>query len=508
MRKDFLWGASESGFQFEMGDTKGLAIDRNTDWFVWVHDKKNIENKLVSGDLPEHGINYWYLYKQDHQLAKELGMNAYRLGIEWSRIFPEPTFKVEVDVERDDNNIITDVNIDKAALEQLLIYANQNALGHYRQIIKDLRDRGFKVFVCLNHFTLPLWIHDPIKARDSELKEGPLGWVDSNTVIEFAKYAAFIAWYFGDLVDMWALFNEPTVVAELGYVLIDNGFPPSVFDPVGYINAILNFANAHARGYDAIKKWDTKIADRDSPSAAEIGLIHSVTMTYPLDPKNKKDVEAAKHASYLTNEWILNAITKGEVDLDFDGEIVDYEKIQSFRNKLDWIGVNYYTRTVIKHSEKLMLEASELTDFEMVPGYGHLCERNGRSNAGNKTTDFGWEVYPQGLRDIINLLWNKYKMPIYVTENGIADKKDVLRPHFLIDHIDMVQKAAEEDKVDVRGYFVWSLTDNYEWAHGFKMRFGLIEVNLNTKERIKRGSAEIFRTIAENNGVPENLKRK
>ncbi|MGQ4913793.1 MAG: beta-galactosidase BgaS [Candidatus Asgardarchaeia archaeon] len=507
MKNKFLWGASESGFQFEMGDESKRNIDPNTDWWVWVHDKDNIEKGIVSGDLPENGINYWDLYEKDHNLAKEIGMNAYRIGIEWSRIFPEPTFSIAVDVKRDENDIITEINVDLEAIDRLHSFANQYALAHYRDIIMDLRKKGMKVFVCLNHFTLPLWIHDPIKAKKTNLEDGPLGWADSKTVIEFVKYAAYVAWRLGDLVDMWCLFNEPLVVAELGYLLSDTGFPPGVSSPEGYISVQMNLINAHVRGYDVIKKWDTKKADEDSPSPAEVGLIHNVIPPYPLDPNNEKDIKAAEHFNYLRNELILNAITKGEVDIDFNGEIDSDEIFPSFKNKLDWLGINYYTRVVIKHSEKLFFEASELTDFEMVKGYGHECPPQEKSKAGLPTTDFGWEIYPEGLRDIVKRL-SKYRLPMYITENGIADAEDKLRPMYLIEHLKQVDKLINEDKVDLRGYFTWALTDNYEWASGFKMKFGLFEVDLDTKERIKRKSADIFKEIATAGSVTEEIEKK
>jgi len=173
----FLWGVSVSPFQFEMGDRLRRFIDPNTDWWWWVRDPSNISKKLVSGDLPEDGINYAELYKLDHSLAKDLGLNAYRLSIEWSRIFPCSTRHIEVDVERDGLGLIKDVRITKDVLEQLDEVANEDAVAFYRDIIKDLRMRGFKVIVNLSHFTIPIWLHNPIKARDTNLRRGPLGTV-------------------------------------------------------------------------------------------------------------------------------------------------------------------------------------------------------------------------------------------------------------------------------------------------------------------------------------------
>jgi len=206
---DFLWGVSSSGFQFEMGDLSGESVDANTDWFVWVHDKENFRRGVVSGDFPENGVNYWGLYAKDHEIARRLGLNAYRIGLEWSRIFPKSTADVEVGIERASDGNISNIDLDDKDLEAFEKLADKKALDHYRLIVEDLRTKGFKVFVCLNHFTLPLWIHDPITTRATRLKRGPRGWLDETTVVEFAKYAAYVAFRLGDIVDYWATFNEP-----------------------------------------------------------------------------------------------------------------------------------------------------------------------------------------------------------------------------------------------------------------------------------------------------------
>ena len=117
--ENFLWGVSNSGFQFEMGDSIGKNIDPNTDWYVWVHDSSNIRKGIVSGDLPEKGIDYWSLYKQDHVIAKQLGLNAYRIGVEWSRVFPTSTSTVEVPVEKTSDGDIAKIDVAKSALKRL-----------------------------------------------------------------------------------------------------------------------------------------------------------------------------------------------------------------------------------------------------------------------------------------------------------------------------------------------------------------------------------------------------
>ena len=504
MNKDFLWGASEAGFQFEMESKNDLDNDTNSDWYIWVRDPLNIKHELVSGDFPEEGIGYWHRFRNDHEIAKALGMNAYRIGIEWSRIFPESTKGITVDYETNDLDFITQIDITEEDIDQLRDLVNHKALSHYRDIIMDLRNKGFKVIVNLNHFTLPLWIHNPILARSRNLEEGPIGWVDKNTVIEFTKYAAFIASELGDIVDMWSTLNEPFVVIESGYLMPEAGFPPGVNRPDAYLSAAMNLIMAHIHGYNAIKKWDTIKADPDSDTPAFVGIIHNITPAYPLDSSSEEDIQAAHHFNEIRNYILLNAIINGEIDIDVNCEISDEERIPEYRGKLDWIGINYYTRIVVSHSEEPMIPFSEVTDFKIEMGYGVDCPSNAKSKDGRPTSDFGWELYPEGLRDTIKDV-SRYNLPMYITENGIADATDRLRPAFLVSHIDTMLQAIEKDKMNVRGYFHWALTDNYEWSQGFSKKFGLVEVDLETKERKLRPSADIFKEIVQN-GISEKLR--
>ncbi len=499
----FFWGASSSGFQFEMGDPEGKSIDPNTDWFKWVHDETNIRRGVVSGDLPEHGINYWDLFRSDHELAASIGMNAYRIGIEWSRIFPKPTLDVRVGIELDPEGYITRVEVDDKAIEELDLLANKEAVSRYREIILDLRDRGLKVFVCLNHFTLPLWIHDPIACRDTKLKRGPKGWVDKTTILEFAKYSAYMAWSLGNIVDYWVTFNEPMAVTEAGYFQPEVGFPPGLRNINAFKTACLNIANAHVVAYDLIKKYDKVRADDDSPSAAYVGIVHNIVPIKPYSER-KLDLKAADLMNYIHNKWILEFIVRGKIDRSLVGR--EKYSIDKFKDKLDWLGVNYYTRIVLKGKWVLPLISPVPVIPDIVKGYGFNCTPGGRSLDGMPVSDFGWEVYPQGLSDALDIA-SEYGKPLIVTENGIADSKDNIRPYFLVSHLKVLEEYVEKKK-NVYGYLHWALTDNYEWAQGFKMRFGLIDVDLETKERKPRESSEVFKIIASEKTVPEKLVEK
>src|SRR4051795_10131194 len=244
--KGFLWGVATAGFQGEMG--AGSPNDPNSDWWAWVRDPQNIQQKRVSGDVPENGGSQWTKYKTDIALARnKLNANAYRLSIEWSRIFPRSTEGA-------------------TTIGELDALADQSALAHYRRLLTAIRAADMTPFVTLNHFTLPLWLHDPIAARNAfagvgsddpvPTGFGPAGWLDPRTPAEFAKYAGYVAAKLGDLVDYWAPINEPNVVAVQGYLnaegIFASWFPPGVFNFRAVIVALFNEAQANAAAYDAV----------------------------------------------------------------------------------------------------------------------------------------------------------------------------------------------------------------------------------------------------------------
>ncbi len=497
---NFKWGVSQSGFQFEMGDAYRRFIDPNTDWWHWVRDPYNIATKLVSGDLPEDGIDYIELFKKDHEIARNLGLNIYRIGIEWSRIFPYPTWFVEVDIEYDGNGLIKEVKITKETLEKLDRIANHNALRIYREMILDLRRLGFKVIVNLYHFTLPYWLHDPLRARSTNLREGPLGIIENIFPVEFAKYAAYIAWRLGDLVDLWSTMNEPMVPIELGYMGTYTGFPPGVLAVDKVPKAMSNIVIAHSLAYNAIKKFDRIKADPDSREPASIGIIHNIIPAFDLGDENSKI--AAEHYSYFHNKILLNAIVNGELDVNLDQETIIKPPVLG--GKLDWIGVNYYTRLVTKREEK-RFEHYKILDFDAVPGYGYACIPYGLSKIGRWCDGMGWEHYPEGLKVAIKIA-KQYSDTIYITENGTSDARDIYRPAYIVNHLYVIHELIEEG-INIKGYLHWALTDNYEWPHGFRQKFGLYEVDLITKDRIPRPSSKIYKEIVQTNTIPKEYMK-
>lgn len=495
----FRWGVSSSAFQFEMGDRYRRFIDPNTDWWVWARDPVNVASGRVSGDLPEDGVDYAELYMRDHELARRLGLNIYRITVEWSRIFPCSTRRVSVDVDVDGEGLVRDVRIGEDELRALDELADQRYVEFYRRLILDLRGRGFKVIVNLHHFATPIWLHDPITVRETRGEKGPLGLADPGFVVEFAKYAAYLAWRLGDLVDMWSTFNEPLVNVEAGLLSEGGVFPPGILSPELALRAVRNIVVAHARAYDQVKRWDNVRADGDSGSTAEVGVIHNLAPVYPRGPG---DGEAAEALDYLHNRYILEAWTRGLYDEDLEG---GGSRVAHLGGRLDWLGVNYYTRVVVERSEPRW-RGIPASRFRGVDGYGYSCVPGSFSRDGRPCSEMGWELYPEGMLDVLDLA-SGYGRPVYVTENGVADSRDALRPLYIVSHVAAVERAAGEG-VDVRAYMYWALTDNYEWSRGFSMRFGLYEVDLETKERRPRGSVEVYRRIVAENGVGRGLRER
>ena len=470
-----------AAFQHEMGTSAG-AVDDKSDWYVWLHDPKNAQSGVVTGDVPELGPGYWDLYKGDHRWAEWLGLNAWRTNPDWSRIFPKSTREVEVPCTLDDEGV-KDVEVSESALNKLDLLANRRAVRHYRAMFGDVKARGMKLVLNLYHWALPLWIHDPIAVRDRSSKSGARGWIDDTSVVEFAKYAAYVVWKFRDLVDIWSTMTEPNMVWNGGYS--EGSLPPGLRDRKLAERVSVNLAQAHARAYDQIKRYGGK--------RAKVGVMYATSPSFPLTDSSS-DEEAAKASDEGSTKWFFDAIVKGRVRMAAVSEGIARADM---KNKADWIGVNYFSRNVVKRMDTPPF-------FETQPNYGFLCQPNSKSAEGRPTSDFGWEIYPEGIRKALNL-YKEYGRPLLVSSNGVADASDRYRTRYLISHLHNLRSTMKDDGLEVMGYLHWSLTDNLEWGAGFTKRFGLLHVDMRTKERSPRPSAYVYRDVIRNNAIPEYL---
>ena len=512
-----MWGIGGSpGFQSEMG--QGRFRDTNSDWWAWTHDRENINSGTVRGDLPENGPGGWAdNFATDINNARKLGLGAWRMGIEWSRIFPRSTASVKIGS-----------SVSRADLRALDRLADRSAVQRYGEIIRAVRKAGMKPFMVINTYTLPLWIHDPSAMRDALASRGaddPVptglkksGWLSPETVTEYRKYAAYLAWKFGGLVDWWVPLNEPMVNAIYGYGNIPGAFagtfPPGALSYESAILALEHMADANAAAYDEVHSKDRRDADR-SPSqawvgrslrAARVGLIHNLIHFTPTDPMREADVVATEHAEQVFNRLFPDAAIKGIFDRNGNGVVDPGETEPEMADKADFYGVNYYFRGRVTGLGFPLSSAIPLLDFLPSVGYrwdgnptGPLCP--------TVCSDFGAEIDPDGLGVALREA-AEYGKPIIVTENGLADKEDDLRPRFLVEHLKQVAQAARArpNGVPVLGWFEWNLTDNYEWAAGFTPKFGLYSFNPRTLKRTpRRASVNVLSRITRANAIPGDL---
>jgi beta-glucosidase/6-phospho-beta-glucosidase/beta-galactosidase len=491
--RSFLWGTAIAGLQAEAGGQPSNA-DPRSDWWVWSRDPLNIERGWVTGDRIDQGPGHWRLFRKDIDLAAErLNANAYRFSVEWSRIFPRSTAGVKVGPR-----------IDAADLRRLDRLADHAALRHYAAELRVANRRGLQPFVTLSHFSLPTWIHDPIAVRDALASRGPDdalpklargGWLNASTVREFRKYAAYLAWKLGRRVTFWTPLNEPLVVAANGYVNVPGAFagyfPPGAFSFSGAIRAVINQVKANAAAYDAIHRFDGR---------ARVGPVNNMIAFTPTDPASARDRTATRHADYLFNRLFLNAVVRGNWDLNVDGRIEHGERRPGSAGKADYLGVNYYFRGRVTGLGEPISERIKLLDFLPRTAYATPAQPS-LAPCPTICSDFGSEIYPQGFRASLKTA-GAYGLPVYITENGIADADDDRRAGYLVSHLRQVRASMRSGEARLRGYLYWTLVDNFEWAAGYYPKFGMFSYDPATLRRTERPSARVYARIARTGRLP------
>jgi beta-glucosidase/6-phospho-beta-glucosidase/beta-galactosidase len=473
----FMFGAATAGFQVDMGcPTLPAAecVDANSDWYAWTTSPTitSAPDMFMSGESPAVvGPGHWELFERDFDLLKnEIKGNAYRMSLEWSRIFPRATDGID-------------------GYDALKAVANAAALARYHQMFAALKARGLRPLVTLHHYTMPTWIHDGVGCHVSLRDCTRRGWLDRERIVrEIAKYAGFVAREFGGEVDLWATLNEPFAVVLAGFIQPskDRTNPPGLFLHLTEAKqAFWAMVEAHARMVDAVRANDTVDADGDG-RATRVGVVYAMSPVRPLSPEKPADVSAAKNLFYLYNEVFLNAVAKGEVDADWNGRRV---RRADFEGRLDWLGINYYGGTAVEG-----LGASP------VPGMSPLFTANPFSIR-------VFEENPNGLVEMIRV-GAALGVPVMITENGIRDPNDDgTGPRSIAMHLAAVERAIGEG-LPVEGYFYWSLMDNFEWNHGMAMKFGLFAIDPTdpTKRRVARKGVATFRDIAVAREVPDAIR--
>ncbi len=414
--KDFLWGSATSAHQVEGGNhndwsewekknAERLAKDGGTfwQWGAWQKEKfpEMFEaGNYISGKAAEH----YRRYKADFDIAQQLGHNAHRCSIEWSRIEPEEGV------------------------------FSEEAITHYQQVVSSLKERNLEPFVTLYHWTLPVWVRDMG------------GWENKRTVAHFLQYTKKMIEVLGPEVKFWIPINEPTVYVGHSYII--SVFPPQRKSYILANQVLRNLIKAHKGAY--------KLLHEKLGKDVMVGSSHNLHWHVPARPDNILDRIATPLLDYVR----------------------DRRSLKWSKNYQDFIGFNYYYRDVVK----VVLWGGRYGVIDIV-------------NPNEWVSDMGWDVAPEGIYRVLRYL-KEYNVPIYITENGIADNDDDDRPRFIKEHLSWIKKAMD-DGVDVRGYFYWSLLDNFEWDKGFWPRFGLVEVDYITMERKIRSSAWEYKKIIE-----------
>lgn len=334
------------------------------------------------------------------------------------------------------------MSIEWARIEPRAGEIDHDALDVYREQLGAMRDARIAPMVTLHHFTLPSWLADAG------------GLLAGDFPARLASFARTAAGALGDLCETWITVNEPNVLAAHAYLL--GVWPPAKKDPVLAWRAQRRLLAAHDAAYRALK---------ETRPDARVGVAHHLRAVEPARPRSRADRAAAALFERVFNQAFARAACAHRTQ--------------------DFFGLNYYSRDVVRFSPR---RAAELFVERGVP-------------EGAPVSDLGWEIYPPGLGHLVRTWAKRSGLPVYVTENGIADARDAKRGAFLVDHLREIERAIA-DGVDVRAYYHWSLLDNFEWAEGYEPRFGLVEVNYATGERNMRESARLYARIAAARALP------
>ena len=464
-RGSFRLGAATAAAQIEDGLT-------HNDWYFFTLPVE--EGGLGKGKAPVgEGVRGYTRAVADVGLASDLHLDAYRFSMEWSRVEPERH------------------QIDEAALT------------HYDQVVDALTAAGVRPMITIHHFSSPRWVHD-LLAPDCDDNAAPTdnnlcGWAHPQggpaLVEALAEYAGLLARRYGDRVDDWCTLNEPINYLLAGYGL--GIFPPGrnylLTDFPRLVAAYRNYLAAHVAIYRAIKANDTFDADGDGINA-EVGLTLSV-IDFVAARRNAPsaepaDVTARDRVEYVYHHLFVDSLRGGTFDGDLDG--TPDEQHPSWQGTLDWLGVQYYFRAGVTGSPGVV------PGLRATPCFGTF-DLGACLPVEDPTwwvPAMGYEYYAPGLFTILNDLGHRWPdLPMTVTEGGIATHTGARRAENIVRTLEQIQRARDAG-IDVRGYYHWSLMDNFEWAEGFEPLFGLFTVDRTTFDRTATEGANVLGDIA------------
>ncbi|MDX8361315.1 GH1 family beta-glucosidase [Cytobacillus sp. IB215316] len=438
--KGFVWGTATSSYQIEGAIEKDGRSESIWDTFC------RVPGKVVNGDNGDIACDHYHKIEEDVKLLADLGIKHYRFSVAWPRIFPQKSV------------------------------VNQAGLDFYKRLLAELKKYDIKPALTIYHWDLPQWIQD----------EG--GWVNRNIVDYYMEYATTLFNEFGNEVPMWFTHNEPWCAAFLGY-------GEGVHAP-GHQNwreAIIASHHIFLSHGLAVQKY------KEMNLPGEIGIVLNLQPAYPAT-NSEEDIAATKRQDGYSNRWFLDPIFYGKYPTDmlewFKNEVGEYDFIKendlaTINNPGDFLAVNFYSRSVVAAGEE-----NQLLKLNHIPQEG-------------EHTDMGWEVHPESLYVLLKRLQSEYtELPIYIAENGAAMKDELVagvvddkdRIAYVQSHLEACHRFIEEGG-NLKGYYLWSFMDNFEWAFGYEKRFGMVYVDYKTQQRIPKESAKWFTNVMKENAI-------
>ncbi|WP_433263515.1 GH1 family beta-glucosidase [Actinosynnema sp. CS-041913] len=447
---DFVWGAATAAFQIEgatTADGRGPSI-----WDTFAATP----GKVHGGDTGEPACDHYHRYASDVGLMAELGLGAYRFSLAWPRIQPSGAGRVE-----------------------------PRGLAFYDRLVDELLDRGIQPVATLYHWDLPQELED----------HG--GWRNRDTAYRFADYAALTHAHLADRVQLWTTINEPWCSAFLGY---GNGIhAPGLVDPRGALEAAHHLLLGHGLAMRAMRP--------SAPADHRFSIVLNLC-SVSVDQDDEAHRAAAHKVDGLQNRLFLDPLAGRGYPEDVVARTAwlgDWQRVvrdgdlEVIASPVDWMGVNYYSPTRVAPAP-----ADHVPDgpFAGLRGVALLPPRG-------ELTGFGWEVDARAFTELLERLGRDVAVPLVITENGSAfpdavsdgEVVDLARTRYLVDHLRAVHTAISRG-VDVRGYFAWSLLDNFEWAAGYSQRFGIVHVDYRTQARTVKHSGRTLARVISRNAVP------
>lgn len=414
--KSLLLGVATAATQIEGGDYQN-------NWYEWGN-----KGKIAGGASSIVACDHWNRVEEDTALMNEMSIETYRMSIEWSRIEPfEGTWSSE-------------------------------GIKHYIDEIDLLLQHNILPLITMHHFSSPIWI------------QNIGGWANKKTIQYFLRFVEKVTLFLGDKVSEYAIINEPNVFLNDTYM--DGKYPGGEKGNVRkYFKSAKHMIQAHIMCYERIHELREEY---NFKGKTKVGVVHHLSY-FELNTRRPFFKLTKKFIDHSFHGLFLKGMIQGKLSFPFFPR-----KLRKKGTYADFIGVNYYTRSMISPS----------FDIGLLFGKVHYKENLKE----NQKTDLDWEIYPEGLYQVIKRVYDTYQLPIYITENGLADRDDKHRTRFINEHLNEVVSLINHG-VDIQRYYYWSLMDNLEWNDGYGPRFGLIHVDYTTMKRTIRPSGYMYKNI-------------